>query len=488
MPAQRLRQWPWLAAGVIPLVSALMRVAWLYPLVHFLLRSDVVSPQDGRFPGWLMLALLMAASATARALRRVRTPHRGRRAELAGVLVGLLAVAGTVAYAFRLDVIGIPSWWSGLFVGSVPFSEGVPAVLVVVLAAAAIWWRGLTAAWYDYSELFLGFVVGTTVLGVLMLVAEPAGWARRGLNVWETSAVFVLSALLALALLAAYEMLSWERFRGRGPRLSRYWVTALGTVMAALLALGWGVGQLLGSDLGGEIARSLRPVGAVGRRGVELLLLASGYLAFEVFGGAMGVLRRILERLLGGVLTFLRLWFGESAEAAGEAAARTGIGDRGVQIVVWVLLLSAIAIVFYVAIRRFRPAYIEGATDRREFIWSRALLVAQIRGFIHGLRRPRAAAPLMQLSEVEDARRAVRWLYRQMLERLHRAGHARPPSLTPRAYEERIALLLRAERQALHTLTDAYLVARYSPDAPTPEQVLDAERALRRIEAGLGGA
>jgi hypothetical protein len=64
-------------------------------------------------------------------------------------------------------------------------------------------------------------------------------------------------------------------------------------------------------------------------------------------------------------------------------------------------------------------------------------------------------------------------------------GRSRPPNLTPRAYERTVQDLVPGERQALRTLTDAYMLARYSPDAPTEEQVREADRALHRIEAEL---
>ncbi|NLD44475.1 MAG: DUF4129 domain-containing protein [Chloroflexi bacterium] len=476
MRALRLHKWPWLEAGVIPLASALMRVAWLTPLIRLLLHSDVVAPQGARFPAWLVLGLLGSANLLAR-----------RRSPVLGTCAGLLAVGGSVAYAFRLDLAHPAAWWASLAASQADISEGFPAVLVVVLAAGGIWWRGLTAVWHDYRELFVGFVVGMTVLGLLMLAVEPASWERRGLNVWGATAGFILSALVSLALLAVYEMLSWERFRGRGPGLSRYWVTALGSVMAGILALGWGVGQAIASDMTHELLRALRPVGQVAEKGLELFLLAAGYLAFEVFGGLLEILKRIIERTLGALLIILRLLFSRGAEAVGQAAARSGASDQAARVFFWGMLLGMLAFLSYLALRRFRPLYVEGAIEKREFIWSTALLLGQIRSVLRGLRRPPAPTAFLQMGEAEEARRAIRRLYREMLARLSHAGHARPPNLTPRAYEQTVSDLLRGERQALHILTDAYLVARYSPEVPSDALVREAGQAMRRIEALLGG-
>jgi len=486
--AQSAKRRPWLEASVIPLASALMRVAWIAPALHFTLQSTVVTPRDVRFPAWLILALLVGSSTVGRLVRREPGPPRSHRRPLLGTAAGLLAVAGVIAYTFRLDVHRLSGWWAGLVAWPASLTDGVPALFVVTAAAAGIWWRGLTARWHDYGELFGGFLAGLAALGLLMLVASPAEWAARGLNVWVTMASFVLAGLLSLALLAAYEMLSWERFRGIGPGLSSHWLAVLGVLIVTVLVVGWGAGRLITSESAARAARALQPVKDAAVRGVEWVLLASGYLAFEVFGGLMATVQRVLERLLGGLVAFLRLWFRESAAAVGEAAARAGLGDRGVRIAAWALFAIVIAALFYVAIKRFRPAYVEGSLDKREFVLSRALLVAQIRGLIRGLRRPRAApTPLVPLQEAEDARRAIRRLYRRMLTRMQDEGYARAPSLTPRAYEQAIAGQFDVGRGALHTLTAAYLVARYSPDTPTPEQVHEADQALRLLEAELGG-
>ncbi|NLD72706.1 MAG: DUF4129 domain-containing protein [Chloroflexi bacterium] len=450
------------------------------PLVRFALDNDVVTPRDVRFPAWLVLALLFGANL---AVRRLSAHPRGARL---GMLLGLAAVLVAVAYAFRLDVTR-PTEWAAAIAAQAPLSRGIPAVVVVVIGAAAIWWRGMTAVWHDYGELFGGFVIGLSVLGFLMLFAGHAAWERRGMNIWVSAGAFVLSALVALALMAVYEMLSWERFRGRGgPTLSRHWVTATGSILVGILAVGWTGGLLVATDLPSRVGRALEPVGDVLERGVEYLLLGTGYVAFELLGGLMDILRRTLGRLLALLIGFLRGWVGGGAEAVGEAAERSGLGEQGVRLAFWVLLVGLIAAFFYYAFRRYARTYVEGEIDRRESIWSQALIVQQIRSFFRGLRRSAGATPFMALGDVEEARRAIRRLYRRMLVRMGGAGRARPPNLTPRAYERTVQDLVPGERQALHTLTDAYMVARYSPDPPTEEQVQEADRALQRIESELG--
>ena len=330
MLVERLSGWPWLEAGVIPLASAMMRVVWIAPVIRFALDNDAVTPPGVRFPTWMVLALLFGANLSVRWLGR-----SARGARLA-TLLGLGAVLGSVAYAFRLDAARLGPWLADLIATQTTLAEGVPAAVIVVIAASAIWWRGMTAVWHDYRELFTGFVVGLSVLGFLMLFAGHAAWERRGMNIWVTAGGFVLAALVSLALMAVYEMLSWERFRGHGgPTLSRHWVTVIALVLIGILALGWTGSLLAATDLPAQTVEALRPVGRVLERGLEYLILATGYLAFEVFGGLMDALRRILGRLLGLLIGFLRGWVGGGVEAVGEAAERSGLGEQGVRVLFW---------------------------------------------------------------------------------------------------------------------------------------------------------
>lgn len=481
MGAAKRRGWPWLEFVVLPLTAALMRVAWLTPLVRFALDNEFVSPRGVPFPSWLILILLFGSSLLVEALR-----DHPRGARLI-VVVGLAAIAGVVALTFRLDLARPGPWLREFTASQGDFRQGLPAVFIVVVAAAAIWWRGMTAVWHDYTELFGGFVTGVVVLGGLMLAAGQADWAERGLDVWASVIVFVLSGLSALALLAVYEMLTWERFRGRGgPGLSRYWLTAVGTLVASILLTGWAVGRLMSLGLGGTLASLWQPIGRLLERAVELVLLAWGYVVFELFAGLISILQAIVERNWDLIVGFLQRFVGVPAESVEEVAQPSDAAQLSLRILFWLVLVFTVGVLFYIAFRRYKRAWVEGDLEDREFILTGELLVEQLRSIIRGLRRRRPMAPFLQLEEIEDARRVIRALYRRMLERMGALGYARLPSDTPRAYERSVAGVVRGERQALNTLTEAYLVARYSPDPPTPEQVEEARGAYARLEDALG--
>jgi len=481
--ADKRKTFPVLELCIIPLVSAVMRVAWLTPFVRFALDNEFVIPRHARFPAWLILLLLIVPSLVVRLLAA-----HSKGAHLS-TLAGLAAVAGTVGYAFRADVAHVGEWARVFAASQGDWREGLPAVLIVVVAAAGIWWRGMTAVWHDYTELFGGFITGVVALGALMLAAGQGAWARRGLDVWACLSAFVLSGLLALALMAVYEMLTWERFRGRGgPGLSRYWLTAVATLVVSVLFSGWAVGQVMSLGMGQVLASLWRPVGWLLERGLEFLFLGWGYLVFHLFGGLVEVLRSIVARNWHLIIGLLQRFAGEHAEQVEQVAQPSAAAQVSVRVLFWVCVVCIVGILFHIAFRQYGNKRYEDKREDREFILTKDLFVDQLRSVFRGMRRRRPMAPLLALEEIEDARRMVRDMYRRMLIRMGSLGYARLPSHTPRAYERSLAPVVKGERQALRTLTEAYLLARYAPEPPTRQQVHEAARALARLEAQLGNS
>jgi len=475
------KRWSWLDEGVIPLASALMRVAWVTPLMKFALNNEFVIPPDARYPSWLILGLLFLANGTVRVTRD--HPWGARITTAAGVMV----VGLVLAYSVRLDVAHLDVWLGRFVDEEGSFRTGMPAVVIVVVATAALWWRGMTASWHDYAELFGGFLVGVLALGAMMLLAGPEAWESRGLDVWVSVVGFVLSALVALALIATYEMLSWERFASRGgPGFSRHWLIVVGSLVTVILGLGWVASRLTQGDIGRAVGKLLAPLWMLLRLAVEYLLLAWGYLVFEILGGVVEAIQIRLAASWDLIVSLLYRFVREPTEYGEGAAQTSALAERGLRFGFYAVLAATIIALFYIAFRRIRRNEPRGIKEEREYIWSRALILEQIRSFFRELRKRRVVAPLLPLDENEEARRAIRERYRQFLAHMSSRGRGRPPNVTPREYERRIADVLRRERQSLSVLTEAYLVARYAADPPTAQQVRDALRAFARIEAELG--
>ena len=179
----------WIESVVIPVASAFVRVAWMTPVLGFVLNSVFVSPQGIHFPSWLVLVLLLGGSLTQVLLQD--QPD----GQSISVGVGFLVIGVVVAWLFRLDIAHLGTWVKGFFANLTTFSNGFPATLVVIVATALVWGRGMAASWNSYRELFQGFVVGVLVLGFMMLVTRTSSWEAIGLDMWRTMGTFLVSAL-----------------------------------------------------------------------------------------------------------------------------------------------------------------------------------------------------------------------------------------------------------------------------------------------------
>ncbi|NLD73141.1 MAG: DUF4129 domain-containing protein [Chloroflexi bacterium] len=477
------RRWQWLESGLIPLVSAMMRVAWLVPLLHLALNNVFVVPRGVAFPAWLILALLLGASALESALQE----HPD--APLISAGVGLLVILAVLGYLFQLDVAHLGRWLTRLFANLTDFRSAFPATFVVVIATALIWRKGLTASWNDYAELFQAFVVGVLVLGLLLLVRSSDAWDQTGINVWGAVVAFVFSSLLALALISAHQTLALERIKdAHVPPVSREWLTVVGLVVAGVIVLGWAAAVLLSPESVKEILRLLSPIWIAIRTVITYIWLAFAYVFFWALGPLLEWLQagvadnweNATERLAERLEEEMEL--PEPTEAAGISPALL----MALRIIGITVLVVGIALLFYMAYRRRKKRNGTRASDERESVLSGDLLTQQLRDFLASLRRKPAISPFVPLSG-EDPRLVVRRLYQSMLRRMSSLGHARAPEVTPRAYARRLEDVLPGEDQAVSTLTEAYMVARYAPEPPTPEQVTNANRAWERIAARLEG-
>ncbi len=458
-----------------------MRVAWVAPLVRFVLLNDFVIPPDAQYSAWLVLAVLLTASLTGRLARR----HR--RGAHISVAAGIVVVFVVLVYSLGLNPFRLGGWLSGFLEEDGSFRIGMPAAVIIVVVTAALWWRGMTASWHDYAQLFAGFMVGVVALGAMMLLGSQDAWQSRGLDPWVAGVGFVFSALVALALIATYEILSWERFSGQGgPGFSSHWLIVVGALVASIVGLGWAASRMTRGDISRAVATLMAPIWTVLRAALEYVLLAWGYLVFEMLGGLVTAIQVRLAARWGILVGLLRRFAGDAPEQAEEALRTSSAAESGLRIGFYAVLAITIVTLFYIAFRKVRRNEPSGVQEKRDYIWSRALILEQLRSLFRGLRKRHQVAPLLPLDESEGARRAIRERYRQFLAAMSTRGRERPPSVTPREYERLVASLLRHEREALRVLTEAYLVARYAPEPPTPKQVREALSAYARIEQELG--
>lgn len=474
------RHWNWLEDGGIPLVSAAARVAWMTPLVHVILNNPLVAPRGTNYPAWLILLLLLAASS----LRHRLQDHLQGPTLI--VVAGLLAVVGALAFHFRTQSALFPlSNAADVVISLTDFQQGIPASLVVLLITGVLWRRGLTIDWESYGEFWRDFLSGTIILGLLMALPGSVLGDLSLAKLWGICASFVVTGLLALGLLGVLDTLVFERVRGSvTPPLSRYWLMAVGSVVLAIIVIGWAVGQILSPETVVGVWRALTPLTHFLGQILEYILTGVVYLLalllIPLFNALKARFRLSPEPLrpqqpkpleqLPPVETVLRL-------------------SPSLLLILRISLLLAILagmiLAFLLVWQRRQSRSKDDVSEQRELIWSKELLLRQLRDLLR--RRPSIESPLLflELPQPEEPRQVIRLLYQRLLARARDLGYARPPGLTPTGYQRLLLGLIPGQRAALATLTAMYLLARYAPEAPGPEEVTKAQQAIVSIEEAL---
>jgi len=474
------RHWNWLEEGVIPFVSAAARVAWMTPLVHVILNNPLVAPRGTDYPAWLILLLLLAASF----LRHPLQDHPRGSALI--VVAGLLAVVGALAYYFVIQSASFPlSNAADAVISLTDFQQGFPASLLVLLITGVLWRRGLTIDWESHSEFWRDFVSGTIILGLLMALPSSVLGDLSHAKLWGICASFVITGLLALGLLGVLDTLAIERVRDSVTSpLSRYWLLAVGSVVLAIVVIGWAVGQILSPETVAGAWQAIRPVTRFIGQILEYILTVIVYLLalilIPLFNALKARFQPPAESQRPGQLKPL-----EELPSVENALRLSPSLLQALRILSVLAILAGIALAFLLAQKRRRDRSKDGANEQRELIWSKELLLRQLRDLLRRGPSSSSSPLFLELPQPDEPRQAIRLLYQRLLARARDLGYARPPGLTPTSYQRLLLGLMPGQGSSLDTLTAIYLLARYAPEAPGSEDVSKAQEALASIEDAL---
>jgi hypothetical protein len=437
-------------------------------LVEATLAALVVQVLGADAWGLLLLAVLAGAAADWLVQRWLPAERQGPALLALGALLALwCAKAG-----------GLGDWrllagWGALLEQIVSFGRTRDSsAYVVLLGALYAFWRGTRLETAESQRLRLWF--GRALLALLLVL----GLGTLGITSPETVTsvtgellVFFASGLVALSLVHALEQASRK---GGRPDWRGFGVVI--TTVGVLLALALLIGLLLGREAGQAavaIGQTLIVVLVALTAPLALLVLLPLHWLLNLAGlsDAMALLSERIERLQAVQRPFgdqpggLMVWIGVL-----------------ISIVAWLLPL-ALLLGLYLLLRR-RGARRQTADEERESVWSWSGARGDLRGLL-GRRRPPAdgglRAALARLRGPDPVSR-IRRSYIRLLLLGEARERPRPPASTPREYAARSADALSDDADALSALTHTYELARYHPEAATPDDAARAEQAWGAID------
>ena len=481
MPGIAWKRWNWLRGGLIPVLSAAMRAAWLAPLLQLLLQSRFVHPAGAQFPAWLIMTLLLGGSAWAYFWRD------RRYATVATVIGGLLLVVGVTSFAMAIDLRHPLRWWWDLIWSLTDIISGLPAGIVVIGATTVLWRNGLLARWNSYAELRQGFFTGTVMLAMLLLFREGVAGVPR-VSLLVPMAGFVAASLLSLALVAFSHAIALEQTTDSGtPMPPRQWLLVLSGAVATILALGWALTSIFSPGLLAQALGVLRPIWRIVGQGLLYVVAGIAYLLFLLISPIVTAVRDLVQQVIPN--TEITADEGASSIFDPENLQNLSLppgAQTGIQIIVIAILVIGIAFALLHLRRRLFGRETVDVPEARESVWSAGLLRDQLRAAF----RRRRSAHYVELDD-EPARQEIRQTYRRLLRRAAREGLPRPPAVTPLSFAARLADRLPSAATDTRQLTDAYLWARYTAEPLPADLAENARQAWLRIEAAwraAGGA
>lgn len=490
----RWKTWNWLDNGILPLTLTIGRVCSLWLWLALAQRLLVPSYQGVLLPAWLMAGLLLGGMAVTRWSVRRAGSLRQARLMVAGLGLGLMFLLLWWLFyrpAYPLwDLRWIRVWGQAIF-----FWVGeLPPAYIVLPAIAYLWLRGIRDGGriLRYDDIRSAFVLGCIGLVVLMLLARLEKQALPA----ETGGViflFFAAAMIALALASLKTARVTANIEGMPdrPGLNRYWVRTVFGLITGLLGLGLLLSALFSAELAAQL---LDWAWVLLSQGLIFLIKVVSLILYPVLLLLSYLMRLIMESLPGRFEEAatpepdLSAWL-QPGGPRGDPLIDLGQLPDGLRWVGLAIVILGLGAVFALVLQRLSTEDDEGIEEKREFIFSNELLLAQLlRLWSNWLRQSpgetgRVANPFLSLAGEIGPRQAIREVYQAMLAATRAQGQSRSPHQTPGEYEGALRQRWPEQQEALEVITSRYVQARYDAQPPSQEQVADARRAWEQFQA-----
>ncbi|CAG0931956.1 hypothetical protein TFLX_02377 [Thermoflexales bacterium] len=471
----------WLQLILLPVVIAIMFVAWFEPWVQWIVLSTGVDRAALVPPPGLMVFVLLASTFTTRyALRHTRYQR------WLIVMGGWVILMGVAWLTYRL--IALPAFLRNLL----DWQNFIAPELIVIVATATLWWRGIligrSRALID-ENLDRTFFNGVLALGILLFINH----FTRYVSPSDMLAALLVFFAMALSMLTVVNIERTRQQRSEDNswlKRQRHWFATIFGVISAILLAALTITGIFSPDALRQILSAVGPaLSTLAQAVLGLLRPIFTFLAWLV-SPLLPILQLVLRALMEGILTFLRVLQQIGAQVDTQRT-QEGIQSfldspefvtfsRGTSIV---LILIVFALLAIWAIRRSGLLTRRNSNEIRENIATRDLLRQQWQNFLARWRNFSAVSPSRYLAlRGDDPRQNVRRAYQEFLEWARLRLHTRTPSQTPDRYARYIGGLYEAQHEAVDQLTALYLRARYADEPLTPAEVQTAQSALVRLQ------
>lgn len=489
------RRWPWPNRAALPLLLSVLRTFWLWPWLE-LIRRWLASPQTGPLLSLpLMMGLFLAGLTTARWVLRGTAPLT--RARLVVVGAGLVVITALLWQQFYRSEYYLwqTGWIGALGLDMTHWNQAVPAPFLVLLAAAYLWQQGVRDGCRSlhHDEIWAAFAGGALLLA-LAAVAATAAADDLLAPVGSLVLPFFGAGMAALAF-SGLQSVNGSAGDGtdEAPGPNRYWFVSVVSVVAGLLGLGLLLSVLITPDAAARLLQALSPVLAFLQSVLLYAAMITSYLIFLVLAPLIHWLQGRAQPITPGEGYELPDFQRQLQDLPGGHFTLPPAAGEGLRWAGGVILILIMGLIFALALQRFWREEDEHLEETREFMFSRELLQAQLSSLWRrwlGRRKGRSGPlldPFLSLAGEETNRRAVRTIYQGLLAAAAERGISRLPGQTPGEYQQRLKELWPDGQEALGALTEGYLQARYSPDAPKNEEVERLRRAWEELSAALAG-
>ena len=453
-----------------------MEVCWLAPAVAIV--SSLAARQP--LPAWAIFALYLAAFWSGRLIHHLQLDAARSK------VLAIYLCAACILVFLKLLHYGAYSWlsvdWLARLGADLASSlRHLPPAAVTVAVGLVAWWRGLGLSGRPAT---LGLVVarfqaGLVAFVVVLVLATQVPRVDVSLPVFG----YFAGGLLAMAI-ARVEGIAG----GRGQPADRFWLGVLALAVGLVLVLGSAIVVALvssGSLVAGVFA-VLSPILEMLGALFLLLLTPFGYLAEWLVN--------LLRPLTAGVRPLLPVLPtpGPELEQGQGQVVQLPMPLQGLFHAAALVAFLALAVWLISSALSRRRDYMAGDLDEiRESVgglgslWNDArAAAASLWARLTARARQRTILPGLSLGQ-EVASLSIRQIYARLLLLAARLGAPRRPEQTPYEYLGDLGRLFPTARDDLTVVTEKYVRARYSPEAPTSEDVRSVREAWNRFRKEL---